>query len=134
MYSPLQMAADLPENYERYPDAFQFIKEVAVDWDTTVYLAAEPGDYITIARKKRNGNDWFIGAITDENARTSTIKLDFLPAGKNYEAIIYQDGKNADWKTNPKAYMITKQKVTRASVINLALAPGGGTAIQLKAL
>jgi len=134
MYSPLQMAADLPENYERYPDAFQFIKDVAVDWDTTIYLAAEPGDYITIARKKRNGNDWFIGAITDENARTSTIKLDFLPTGKNYEAIIYQDGKNADWKTNPKAYMITKQKVTRASVINLALAPGGGTAIQLKAL
>ena len=134
MYSPIQMAADLPENYERYPDAFQFIKDVAVDWDSTVYLAAEPGDYLTIARKKRNGADWFIGAITDENPRNSTIKLDFLPTGKNYEAIIYQDGKNANWETNPKEYQISRQKVNKASVIQLRLAPGGGTAIQLKAL
>jgi hypothetical protein len=134
MYSPIQMAADLPENYERYPDAFQFIRDVAVDWDSTVYLAAEPGDYLTIARKKKNSPDWFIGAITDENARTSSIKLDFLPAGKSYEAVIYQDGKTADWKTNPKQYVITKQKVNSKSVIPLTLAPGGGTAIQLKAL
>ena len=125
MYSPIQMAADLPENYERYPDAFQFIRDVAVDWDSTVYLAAEPGDYLTIARKKKNSPDWFIGAITDENARSSSIKLDFLPAGKNYEAVIYQDGKTADWKTNPKQYVITKQKVTSKSVIPLTLAPGG---------
>jgi glucan 1,4-alpha-glucosidase len=134
MYSPIQMAADLPENYERYMDAFQFIKDVAVDWDSTIYLAAEPGDYLTIARKKKNGADWFIGAITDENARSSSVKLDFLPAGKNYEAIIYQDGKTADWKTNPKQYIITRQKVTSKSVLPITLAPGGGTAIQLKAL
>ncbi len=119
----------------KYPDAFQFIRDVAVDWDSTLYyLAAEPGDYLTIARKKRNGNDWFIGAITDKNARSSSVTLDSLPAGKSYEAIIYQDGKNAHWESNPKDYRITKQKVNRTSVIPIKLAPGGGTAIHLRAL
>jgi glucan 1,4-alpha-glucosidase len=134
MYSPVQMAADLPENYERYPDAFQFIKDVAVDWDSSVYLAAEPGDYLTIARKAKGRPDWFIGAITDENARSSSIKLDFLPSGKFYEAVIYQDGKTANWETNPKSYQISKQRVSSTSVIPLRLAPGGGTAIYLRAL
>jgi hypothetical protein len=128
------MAADLPEHYEKYPDAFQFIRDVDVDWDNTLYLAAEPGDYLTLSRKKRNGSDWFIGAITDENARSSSVKLEFLPAGKSFEAIIYQDGKRAHWETNPKNYFITKQKVSRTSVIPINLAPGGGTAIILRAL
>jgi hypothetical protein len=129
MYSPLQMAADLPENYEKYPDAFQFIKDVAVDWDESKYLQAEPGDYLTIARKAKGKESWFLGAITDENARKSKIKLDFLTKGKKYKAIIYEDAKNADWKKNPIAYKIRTIEVTNKSKINLNLAPGGGTAI-----
>ncbi|WP_395049344.1 glycoside hydrolase family 97 protein [Flavobacterium sp.] len=132
MYSPLQMAADLPENYERYPDAFQFIKDVAVDWDESKYLEAEPGDYLTIARKTKGKETWFLGAITDENARKSEIKLDFLTKGKKYKAIIYEDAKDADWKNNPIAYKISTVEVTSKSKIKLNLAPGGGTAISFE--
>ena len=132
MYSPLQMAADLPENYEKYPDAFQFIKDVAVDWDESKYLEAEPGDYLTVARKTKGKETWFLGAITDENARKSEIKLDFLSKGKKYKAIIYEDAKDADWKNNPIAYKIRTIVVTHTSKINLNLAPGGGTAISFE--
>jgi len=132
MYSPLQMAADLPENYEKYPDAFQFIKDVAVDWDESKYLEAEPGDYLTVARKTKGKETWFLGAITDENARKSEIKLDFLTKGKKYKAIIYEDAKDADWKNNPKAYKISTIEVSSKSKINLNLAPGGGTAISFE--
>ncbi len=132
MYSPLQMAADLPENYERYPDAFQFIKDVAVDWDESKYLEAEPGDYLTIARKTKGKETWFLGAITDENARKSEIKLDFLTKGKKYKAIIYEDAKDADWKNNPIAYKISTIEVSSKSKIKLNLAPGGGTAISFE--
>jgi hypothetical protein len=132
MYSPIQMAADLPENYEKYPDAFQFIKDVAVDWDESAYLQAEPGDYLTIARKAKGKQSWFLGAITDENARQTEIKLDFLTKGKKYKATIYEDAKDADWKKNPIAYRIRTVEVTNASKIKLSLAPGGGTAISFE--
>ncbi len=129
MYSPLQMAADLPENYEKYPDAFQFIKDVAVDWDDSKYLEAEPGDYLTIARKAKGSENWFLGAITDENARNTELKLDFLTPGKKYKAILYQDGKTAHWKDNPINYEIKTIEVTSKSKLKLTLAAGGGTAI-----
>jgi hypothetical protein len=132
MYSPLQMAADLPENYEKYMDAFQFIKDVAVDWDESVYLEAEPGDYLTVARKTKGKESWFLGAITDENARKSEINLDFLTKGKKYKATIYEDAKDADWKKNPIAYKIKTITVTSKSKLNLNLAPGGGTAISFE--
>ena len=132
MYSPLQMAADLPENYEKYSDAFQFIKDVAVDWDESKYLEAEPGDYLTVVRKAKGKNTWFLGAITDENARKSEIKLDFLIKGTKYKAIIYEDAKDADWKNNPIAYKIRTMTVTSKSKLNLNLAPGGGTAISFE--
>ena len=132
MYSPLQMAADLIENYEKYPDAFQFIKDVAVDWQDSKYLEAEPGDYLTVARKTKGKETWFLGAITDENARTSQIKLDFLTKGQKYKAIIYEDAKDADWKNNPIAYKIRTVEVTSKSKIILNLAPGGGTAISFE--
>jgi hypothetical protein len=132
MYSPIQMAADLPENYEKYPDAFQFIKDVAVDWDDSTYLQAEPGDYLTIVRKAKGKQSWFLGAITDENARQTEIKLDFLTKGKKYKATIYEDAKDADWKNNPIAYTIRTIEVTNNSKIKLSLAPGGGTAISFE--
>lgn len=134
LYSPLQMAADLPENYEAHMDAFQFIKDVAVDWDDTRILEAEPGDYITIARKAKGTNNWFIGAITDENARNTTIPLNFLDKGRSYECTIYADAPNADWKNNPEAYQIKKIKVNYNSKLNIKLAPGGGAAISIKTL
>lgn len=133
MYSPLQMACDLPENYERFADAFQFIEDVPVDWSDSRYLEAEPGDYITVARKDKNSDDWYIGAITDENARNTTLKLDFLSAGK-YEATIYEDGKNASWDKNPQSYKIRKQKVSNTSRLDLKLAPGGGAAVRITPL
>jgi hypothetical protein len=129
MYSPLQMAADLPENYEKHADAFQFIKDVAVDWQESKYLEAEPGDYLTVARKDKNSEKWFLGAITDENARTTELKLDFLTPNKKYKATIYQDGADADWEKNPKSYAIKTIQVTSKSKIKLSLAKGGGTAI-----
>ena len=131
MYSPLQMAADLPENYERYLDAFQFIKEVPVDWQESIYLEAEPGDYLTVARKDKNSESWFLGTITDENARKTEINLDFLTPSKKYKATIYADGKDADWKDNPKSYSIKVQTVTSKSKLKLSLAAGGGTAISI---
>jgi len=132
LYSPLQMAADLPENYKKHMDAFQFIKDVAADWDNTYILEAEPGDYITIARKAKNKNEWFIGGITDENERTATINLSFLPKGKNFEAIIYEDGKNADWQTSTIDYKINKLKVSSSVILKKRLAPSGGIAISIK--
>ena len=132
IYSPLQMAADLPENYEKYPDAFQFIKDVELDWDESKYLEAEPGDYLTVVRKTKGKNTWFLGAVTDENARKSTIALDFLPQGQKFKAIIYEDAPNAHWEKNPKAYKIKKMEVDSKSKINLNLASGGGTAISFE--
>jgi hypothetical protein len=131
MYSPLQMAADLPENYEAHMDAFQFIKDVAVDWDDTRILDAEPGDYVIIARKAKGKNNWFMGAITDENARSFTTALNFLDAGKKYVASIYHDAENASWNDNPEAYVIDKFIVDNTTNLQLKLAPGGGTAISL---
>ncbi len=134
MYSPLQMAADLPENYERFPDAFQFIKDVAVDWDDTKYLEAEPGDYITAARKAKGTNDWFIGAITDENSRTAKINLSFLDKNKKYTATIYADADNAHWEKNPMAYKIYTKPVTSEDILKIKLAEGGGCAVSIKPL
>jgi hypothetical protein len=130
LYSPLQMAADLPENYEKHLDAFQFIKDVAVNWDQSYYLEAEPGDYVTVARKTKGKDEWFLGAITDENARKTVLKLNFLTPGKKYKATIYEDGKDAHWEKNPKSYAIKTIQVTSKSKINLNLANGGGTAIR----
>ena len=131
MYSPLQMAADLPENYEKYPDAFQFIKDVAVDWDDSKYLEAEPGDYLTVARKAKGTEQWFLGAITDESPRNTEVKLDFLTPGKKYKATIYQDSKTAHWETNPISYEIKTIEVTSKSKLALVLAAGGGTAVRI---
>ncbi|MCX6185028.1 MAG: glycoside hydrolase family 97 protein [Flavobacterium sp.] len=132
MYSPIQMAADLPDNYEKYPDAFQFIKDVAVDWQDSKYLEAEPGDYLTVVRKAKNSEKWFLGAITDENARKSALVLDFLTKGQKYKAIIYQDAKTAHWESNPKAYEIKSLTVTSKSKLDLNLVAGGGTAISFE--
>src|SRR5688572_22367877 len=132
MYSPLQMAADLPQNYEQRMDAFQFIKDVAVDWDQTLVLDAEPGDYIIMARKAKGKSSWFLGAITDENARSYTSKpLGFLDARKKYVATIYRDGDKADWQNNPEDYVIEKFLVDSKTILKLKLAPGGGAAISL---
>lgn len=131
MYSPLQMAADLPENYQKYADAFQFIKDVAVDWDDSKYLEAEPGDYITVARKAKGTDNWFIGGKCDENGHKSVVKLDFLDKGKKYECTIYADAKDAHYETNPKAYTITKKTVKKGDTLKLTEAPGGGFAVSL---
>ncbi len=131
MYSPLQMAADLPENYNRFPDAFQFIKDVAVDWTDSKYLEAEPGQYITVARKAKKTNQWFVGNVNGETARTSTLKFDFLEKGKKYVATIYADAKEAHYKTNPQAYTIRKVNVTNKSKWSQLSAPGGGYAISI---
>ncbi len=131
IYSPIQMAADLPENYERFPDAFSFIEQVPVNWSDTKILKAEPGDYIIIARKDKNSENWFVGAITDEEARSFEIKLDFLNADR-YEMTIYKDAKDSDWEKNPMKYEIEKSTIKKNQTIKLNLAPGGGTAIILK--
>jgi alpha-glucosidase len=131
MYSPLQMAADLPENYMRFADAFQFIKDVAVDWDDSRALAAEPGDYITIARKAKGTNNWFVGTTVDDNGYLSNLKFDFLDEGKQYLATIYADAPNAHYKTNPQAYNISKVLVTNKSLLKQQCAPGGGYAISI---
>lgn len=133
IYSPFQMAADLPENYNRYLDAFQFIKDVPVNWDDTKILEAEPGDFITIARKGKNSDNWFVGAITDENKRATTIALNFLDADRKYKTTIYKDGDDAHWEKNPKAYKIEEKTVTSKDKLKLQLAPGGGTAIMFEA-
>jgi len=131
IYSPVQMISDLPQNYVAHDDAFQFIKDVAVDWDDTKIIEAEPGDYVTIARKKKNSSSWFIGAITDEHSRNAKIALDFLDKKTTYIATIYKDAANADWKNNPEAYIIDKVNVTSTSVLNIRLANGGGAAVSI---
>ena len=131
LYSPLQMAADLVENYEKHMDAFQFIKDVAVDWDDSEYIEAEPGDYITVARKAKGTDNWFVGGITDENARTAGFTLDFLTPGKRYVATLYADGKDADYKENPTSYQIKKGIVTNKTKIFVWEARSGGFALSL---
>lgn len=131
IYSPLQMAADLPENYERFPDAFQFIKDVAVDWSDTQYLEAEPGQYVTVARKAKGTNNWFVGSVAGENGHTSQIKLNFLDPNKKYLATLYTDAPNAHYKDNPQAYEIKTMPVTHRSKITQKSAPGGGFAISI---
>jgi glucan 1,4-alpha-glucosidase len=131
MYSPLQMAADLPENYMRFADAFQFIKDVAIDWDDSRAVAAEPGDYITIARKAKGTNNWFVGTTVDENGYLSNLKFDFLDEGRQYLATVYTDAPDAHYKTNPQAYTIRKFLVTNKSVLKQQCAPGGGYAISV---
>jgi len=131
MYSPLQMAGDFPENFNKHLDAFQFIKDVPVDWDDTKVLAAEPGDFVTIARKAKGKPNWFLGAISDENARTSILNFDFLEEGTSYQATIYRDGEGADWQTNPEAYEIEKMTVTNKTSLSIRLAKGGGCAISI---
>lgn len=132
MYSPLQMAADIPENYQRFPDAFQFIKDVAIDWDETHYLEAEPGEYITIGRRAKGTTDWFVGCTAGNGGHTSKLVLDFLQPGKKYEAVIYADAPDADWEKNPQAYEISRKKVTSKSKLSLRAANGGGYAISIK--
>ena len=134
MYSPLQMAADLPENYQKYNDAFQFIKDVACDWDDSRYLEAEPARYVTVARKAKGTDNWFVGGKTGLAAHQSTVRLDFLDKGRRYEATVYADAKGADYEKNPKAYTITKRTVKKGDVLKLWEARGGGFAISLKAL
>ena len=132
MYSPLQMAADLPEHYEKFMDAFQFIKDVAVDWQRSEYLLAEPGDYLVIARQAKESGQWFMGGITDEHKRHVDVPLHFLEAGRTYEATIYADAPDADYATNPQAYVISTKQVTSADVLSLDMARGGGFAISFK--
>ncbi len=134
MYSPLQMAADVPEVYNRFMDAFQFIKDVPVDWDDSHYLEAEPGQYIVAARKAKGGDDWYIGCTSGENGHVSDLSLDFLDPGKKYEATIYADAPDAHYLTNPQAYKISKKKVTSKTRLKLKAAPGGGFAISIKPL
>ncbi len=131
MYSPLQMAADIIENYERFPDAFQFIKDVAVDWDDSKYLEAEPGEYITVARKAKGSNKWFVGSVAGNTSRTSEMQFNFLDAGKTYIATIYADKNDAHYKTNPQAYTIRKVLVDKNSTLSQFCAPGGGYAISI---
>ena len=131
LYSPLQMAADLPENYERQP-AFQFIRDVAVDWDTTRVIDGRIGDYVVVARRERGAQTWYLGAITDEEARTISVPLSFLVPGRRYVAEIYADGPNAHWLDNPLPVTISRQAVTAASALRLRLAPGGGQAIRIR--
>lgn len=131
MYSPLQMAADLPEHYAKYDDAFQFIRDVAVDWDDSKYIEAEPGDYITVARKAKGTDNWFIGGKCDENGHKAVVKLDFLDKGRKYDCTIYADAEDADYEKNPKAYKITKKTVKKGDVLKITEARGGGFAVSL---
>ncbi|MBL3546107.1 glycoside hydrolase family 97 protein [Chryseobacterium sp. KMC2] len=132
MYMPLQMAADLPENYKKHMDAFQFIKDVAADWDDTKILSAEPGDYVITARKAKGTENWFVGGITDENKREYTVDFSFLDKGKKYEATIYEDGKDADYIDNPQSYNIYKKEITSKSKINFKMVRSGGFAVSIK--
>ncbi len=131
MYSPLQMAADLPENYAKYMDAFQFIKDVACDWDDSRYIEAEPADYITVARKAKGTDNWFVGGKCDENGHKAVVKLDFLDKGRKYDCTIYADAKDAHYETNPQAYTITRKVVKAGDVLKIQEAPGGGFAVSL---
>jgi alpha-glucosidase len=132
LYSPLQMAADIPENYERFPDAFKFIEDVAIDWDESRYLEAEPGEYVTIARRAKGTGDWFVGCTAGDDGHTSDITFDFLEKGKKYVATVYADAKDANWETNPQAYTIRKGVMTSKSRLKLRAASGGGFAISIK--
>ena len=132
MPSPMQMAADLPENYERFPDAFQFIKDVPVEWQNSKYLEAEPARYITVARQDKNSDDWYVGAITDDTPREALIDFSFLPAGRDYMATIYADAPDADWENNPQAYTITTKKVNSKTKLKQKLARGGGAALRIQ--
>ena len=134
MYSPLQMAADTPEHYSRFMDAFQFIRDVALDWSESRYLYAEPMDYLVIARKDKNSDNWFLGGVTDEQSRSFSVTLDFLEAGRSYEATIYRDAEDADCFDNPQAYAIEKKTVSLQDTIDFTMAPGGGFAVSFKAL
>ncbi len=134
LYSPLQMAADFPENYERFMDAFQFIKDVACDWDRSLYLEAEPMEYIVAARKAKGSDQWFIGGVTGVEPHASALKLDFLDPNRKYEATIYQDAKDADYLTNPQAYVISRKTVNSKTVLKLNAVPSGGFAVSLKPL
>ncbi|MBR5102277.1 MAG: glycoside hydrolase family 97 protein [Muribaculaceae bacterium] len=133
MYGPLQMAADLPENYEKFDDALQFIRDMAIDWDDSKYIEAEPGDYITVARKAKGTDNWFLGGKCDENGHSCTVKLDFLDKGRKYEATIYADAKDAHFKTNPKSYTITKKTVKAGDTLKFNEAPGGGFVVSIMA-
>ena len=132
LYSPLQMAADVPEHYEQYMDVFRFIKEVAVDWDESRYLLAEPGDLIVIARRAKGSSEWFVGGVTDENRRTAEFSFDFLDPEKSYVATLYADAPDADYRTNPEAYTIRTGKVTAKSKLKVEMAPGGGFALSIR--
>ncbi|MEH8019344.1 glycoside hydrolase family 97 protein [Rheinheimera muenzenbergensis] len=134
LYSPIQMVADLPEHYDAHPNAFQFIKDVPTDWAQSQALQGEVGDFVVFARQDKHSEDWYLGALTDEQARTLTVKLDFLPAGKRYTAQIYRDGKDADWRTKPYEMIIEQQSVTASDSLTLPLASSGGAAIRFKAL
>jgi alpha-glucosidase len=134
LYSPVHMAADLPENYEQRRDAFQFILDVPTDWETSRTLAGEIGDYVVIARQQRGGRDWYLGATTDENARQTSVALDFLERGQRYEAQVYRDGPGADYVSNPTALIIEKRVVTARDKLDIAMAPGGGVAVRFRAL
>jgi alpha-glucosidase len=133
LYSPIQMAADLPENYERYPRPFQFIKDVPTDWADTRVLNGEVGDFVTIARKDRRSEDWYLGSVSDEQARTLSVSLEFLDADRTYTAQIYRDGDDADWQSQPHSIAIDSRKVTRGDALALKLAAGGGQAIRFVA-
>lgn len=133
LYSPLQMAADLPEHYEQYDDAFQFIRDVAVDWDDSKYLEAEPGRFVTVARKAKNSPHWFVGGKCNEDGHNTVLKLDFLEKGRQYECTVYADAPQAHYQNNPQAYTITRKTVRRGDTLRLREAPGGGFAISLMA-
>lgn len=132
MYSPLQMAADFPEHYMKYADAFKFIKDVAVDWRKSKYLFAEPGDYLIVARQAKDSGQWFVGGVTDELSRSFEVPMSFLNAGENYEVTLYADSEDADYKTNPQSYVISKVNVTSESVVPVTMAPGGGFAMSVR--
>jgi len=131
IYSPIQMAADLPENYAKFPKPFQFIREVPVDWSDTRVLNGEVGDYVTIARKDRNGDDWYLGSITDEQPRSLRVRFDFLDPGRRYWATIYSDGKDAGFAGDPKSVSITTRPISSLDTMELKLAPGGGLAMRI---
>jgi alpha-glucosidase len=133
IYSPVQMAADLPENYEKYPGPFRFIRDVPVDWADTRVLNGEVGDFATIARKDRGSDDWYLGSITDENARTLQVKLDFLDPGRSYTARIYRDGDGAEWRGNAHSIAIETRPARHGDDWEVVLAPGGGQAIRFVA-
>jgi len=134
LYSPIQMVADLPENYAKHAGAFQFIRDVPTDWEESIGLAGEVGEFVAVARRERGGPDWYLGALTDEQARSLSLPLGFLEAGASYEAEIYRDGGTADWRSNPYDLVIERRTVRSTDTLGLGLAPGGGAAVRLRKL